>query len=73
MYGSDQCNSPNIEFNSITLRLMLYVYSLFLCIVPDFSITISPPGPIQGAMVGDPLVANCTMSTVDGVEPSIMP
>ena len=43
---------------------------LFLCVVEDPTITISPFGPIQGEMVGNPLVANCTVSTVDGVEPS---
>ena len=29
-----------------------------------------PSGPIQGAMVGDPQVINCTVSTVSGVESS---
>ena len=43
----------------------MYVY-----IVRDPTVTISLPGPIRDAMVGDPLVANCTVSTVDGVEPS---
>ena len=33
-------------------------------------VTISPPGPIQGAMVGSPQVINCTVSTVSGVESS---
>ena len=36
--------------------------------VPD--VTISPSGPIQGAMVGSPQVINCTVSTVSGVESS---
>ena len=35
--------------------------------VPDPNITISPPGPIQGTMVGGPLVINCTVS-ISGVE-----
>ena len=38
--------------------------------VPTPTITISPPGPIQGAMVGSPLFINCTVSTVSGVESS---
>ena len=38
--------------------------------VPTPTVTISPPGPIQGAMVGSPLVINCTVSTVSGVESS---
>ena len=36
--------------------------------VPDPNITISPPSPIVGAVVGSPLIAKCTVSTVDGVE-----
>ena len=38
--------------------------------VPTPTVTISPPGPIQGAMVGSPQVINCTVSTVSGVESS---
>ena len=38
--------------------------------VPTPTITISPFGPIQGAMVGSPQVINCTVSTVSGVESS---
>ena len=34
------------------------------------TVTISPSGPIQGAMVGSPQVINCTVSTVSGVESS---
>ena len=34
------------------------------------TVTISPSGPIQGAMVGNPQVINCTASTVSGVESS---
>ena len=33
-------------------------------------VTISPSGPIRGAMVGSPQVINCTVSTVSGVESS---
>ena len=50
----------------------MLVYQLICCygyIVEDPTVTISPPGPIQN-MVGNPLVANCTVSTVSGVEPS---
>ena len=39
-----------------------------LPIVPDPTVTIQPPGPIMGAMVGSPLNANCIVSTVNGVE-----
>ena len=38
--------------------------------VPAPTVTISPSGPIQGAMVGSPQVINCTVSTVSGVESS---
>ena len=38
--------------------------------VPIPEVTISPSGPIQGVMVGSPLVINCTVSTVRGVESS---
>ena len=31
---------------------------------------ISPSGPVQGAMVGSPLMIQCTVSTVGGVESS---
>ena len=33
-------------------------------------VTISPSGPIQGAMVGSPQVINCSVGTVSGVESS---
>ena len=46
------------------------VYLFILHTVPDPMVTISPPGPIQGAMVGSPRVINCTVSTVSGVESS---
>ena len=36
--------------------------------VPDPTVTISPPGPIVGTVVGSPLNARCTVNTVDGVE-----
>ena len=38
--------------------------------VPTPTVTISPSGPIQGAMVGSPQVINCAVSTVSGVESS---
>ena len=45
------------------------IESLFFS-VPTPIVTISPSGPIQGAMVGSPQVINCTVSTVSGVESS---
>ena len=47
------------------------MYSIF-CIVPIPTTTISPSGPIQGALVGNPQVINCTVSTVSGVEYSLV-
>ena len=37
-------------------------------IVPDPTVTIQPPGPIMGYMVGSPLNANCIVSATNGVE-----
>ena len=55
--------------------MMFYIHNYFLIIitlhtVPTPMVTISPSGPIQGAMVGSPQVINCTVSTVSGVESS---
>ena len=41
---------------------------MYVHAVPDPNVTISPAGPIVGAVVGSPLIAECTVSTVDGVE-----
>ena len=38
--------------------------------MPTPTVTLSPSGPIQGAMVGSPQVIKCTVSTVSGVESS---
>ena len=40
--------------------------------VPTPTVTISPSGSIQGAMVGNSQVINCTVSTVSGVESSLV-
>ena len=46
------------------------VHVCILSTVPLFNVTISPSGPIQGAMVGSPQMIQCTVSTVSGVESS---
>ena len=46
------------------------LFILYLHTVPTPTITISPSGTIQGAMVGSSQVINCTVSTVSGVESS---
>ena len=45
-------------------------YEFVFSTVPPPTVTISPSGPIQGAMVGDPQMVQCTVSTVSGVESS---
>ena len=55
----------SITINDTAYNNYLY-YSLHT--VPTPTVTISPSGPIQGAMVGSPQVINCTVSTVSGVE-----
>ena len=47
---------------------------MFICCVfisstvPPPTVTISPSGPVEGAMVGNPLMLECLVSTVSGVE-----
>ena len=48
---------------------MCIIFNIF-SIVPKPTVTISPSGSIQGAMVSSPQVINCTVSTVSGVESS---
>jgi len=36
--------------------------------VPDPTVIILPPGPIQGAIVGNPLGMECVVAAVDGIE-----
>ena len=47
-----------------------YLYVIVLHTVPTPTVTISPSGSIQGAMVDSPQNINCTVSTVSGVESS---
>ena len=64
----------NLIATVIRLNLSWNMLSLpCLCIfgaVPPPTITTSPSGPIQGAMVGNPQMIQCTVSTVSGVESS---
>ena len=46
------------------------LFNIVLHTVPTPAVTISPSGPIQGAMLGSPQVMNCTVSTVSGIESS---
>ena len=64
--------------DSVTLDVMgecilcsiFALYKLTPFIVPTPTVTISPSGPIQGAVVGSPQMIQCTVSTVSGVESS---
>ena len=65
--------SNNLTILSVGGEFILYyvhvpIIYLHIYAVPDPNITISLPGPIVGAVVGSPLIAECTVSTVDGVE-----
>ena len=44
------------------------MHSFYTCLVPTPTVSITPSGPIQGAMVGSPKDIRCTVSTVSGVE-----
>jgi len=49
---------------------MFLCYVFISSTVPPPTVTISPFGPIQGAIVGDILTLGCLVSTVSGVESS---
>ena len=55
---------------------LLYYYCIHMypCshVVPISPIIITPPGPIQGSVVGSPLSLNCIVSTVIGVDSDIV-
>ena len=52
------------------LRMWLLIHYFSGSTVPTPNVTISPSSPIQGAMVGNPQVIDCTVSTVSEVESS---
>ena len=47
---------------------MFVCYVFISSTVPPPTVTISPSGPIEGAMVGNPQMMECRVSTVNGVE-----
>ena len=47
--------------------MLLFLYTCYTA-----TVTISPSSPIQGAVVGSPLVMNCTVSAVSGVDSSLV-
>ena len=52
---------------SLYIKLLTYIGHT----VPIYPIIITPD-PVQGTMVGSPQLLNCTVSTVIGVDPSIV-
>ena len=46
----------------------MYCYAYIILLVPTPLVTMTPSGPIQGAMVGSPQDIQCIVSTVSGVE-----
>ena len=48
--------------------IQLFIIHTYVYAVPDPNVTISPPSPIIGAVVGGPLIAECIVNTVGGVE-----
>ena len=57
-------------FDQIQYTVCLLIHVIVLHTVPPPNVTISPSGPIQGAMVGSPQVINCTVTEVSGVVPN---
>ena len=64
----------NFWWSQYFCYVMSIVCSIFSCYefiastVPPPNVTISPSDPIQRAMVGNPQMIQCTVSTVSGVE-----
>ena len=56
----------------ILLFSYIFILSYFPPTVPTPTVTISPSGLIQGAMVGSPQVIYCTVNTVSGVESNLV-
>ena len=48
--------------------MRLHTHGCICFTVPTPTVSITPSGPIQGAMVGSPQDIQCTVSTVSGVE-----
>ena len=61
---------PMLHWMSLVQNKLLCV--IMLCVnfitVPTPTVSITPSGPILGAMVGSPQDIQCTVSTVNGVE-----
>ena len=54
------------------VTIVIYLLKCFILTVPTPIVTVQPSGSIVGAMVGSPLSANCTVTTVDGVDSSVV-
>ena len=62
----------NVTGKCKTVYCYLTTLIIALHTVPTPTVTISPSGPIQGAMVGSSQVIDCTVNTVSGVELSLV-
>ena len=62
--------SITLDVTGEYMAIHCYLATLIIALrtVPTPTVTISPSGPIQGAMVGSSQVINCTVNTVSGVE-----
>ena len=62
----------NVTVDVTGTEICFHTYSIYFCVfhfsVPTPTVSITPSGPIQGAMVGNPQDIQCTVSTVSGVE-----
>ena len=47
-------------------------YHIYFYVVPTPDVSVVPFSSIQGAIVGSPQEIHCTVSTVNGVEPSLV-
>ena len=61
-------DNVTLDVTGMLLYAFLQFYFHHYCTVPTPVVTITPSGPIQGAMVGSPQDIQCTVSTVSGVE-----
>ena len=62
--GSYRCILCNVDYELINIKIYVAMYiNIIICIYIDPDpprVTISPDGPIEGTMIGDSLVINCT-------------
>ena len=69
-----QITNAYVTITTYILLLHYHICGNAYCItlVPTPAITVSPSSPIQGGIVGDFQVINCVVSTVSGVDSSLV-